>query len=147
MSNKAMQELNIKLWEAEEIRARLEEQRMKKHMDDDPRKMIIDCNLAFAKLLDDNQGKARLTPEFAAKVNKLARKEKRAKHLAENYDYMKAMDDYHEAKMHLDDVVTEVNNLKFRYRLHWEKRKDKRREIEQEHVAEQVKDIVDKVSK
>jgi len=63
MSNKAMQELNIKLWEDELKRCRDKEESTKKRMDDDTMKMLKDCKLELAKLLDDNQGdEATTTP-------------------------------------------------------------------------------------
>jgi len=144
MYDKAMQELNIKLWEDELKRCRDKEESTKKRMDDDPMQMLIDCNLAFAKLMDDNQGADdRTNPQFKAELAKLARKEKRAKLLSKDYNISDVMDEYHKAKMHATNVNTELQNLKFSYKMRWERSKDKRREIE----AEEVKRIVDEVSK
>jgi fructosamine-3-kinase len=143
MYDKAMQELNIKLWEREHKRCQEEEERLKKIMDDDPTTMLIDCNLAFAKLLDDNKGDKRSTPQFKAELAKLARKEKRAKLLSEGFDIVVAMDNYHAAKIQTGQVATALSNFQFSYKLHWERSKKKRREIE----AEEVKKIVDEVSK
>jgi len=127
MYNKDMEELNIKLWEAEYKRCRAEEERLKKVMDDDPTTMLLDCHSKFNDLLKKYTGKERLTPQFKAEVDKLARKEKRAKTLRDNgYDMMKAMDAYHEAKFHADNVLQELNMFKFRYKLHHIKDEKKR---------------------
>ena len=140
MYGKDMHELNIKLWEAELERCIAEEHRLKKIMDDDPTTMLINCHLRLGELLKEYTGKERLTPQFKAEIDKLARKEKRAKKLQKGYDMMKAMDNYHEAKMKTSNVTTEVSNFKFRYKLQYEKNKDKR-------DAMTVEKLVDEVSK
>ena len=135
-----MMQLDIKLWEAEYDRCLAEEMRTKKIMDDDPTTMLLDCHSKLNDLLKKFQGKERLTPQFKAEIDKLARKEKRAKKLQKGYDMMKAMDNYHEAKMRTGNVATEVSNFKFRFKLRYEKNKDKR-------DAMTVEKLVDEVSK
>ena len=138
--SKEMMQLDIKLWEAEHDRCLAEEMRTKKIMDEDPTTMLLDCHKQLNDLLKKYQGKERLTPQFKAEVDKLARKEKRAKHLQKKYDMMKAMDASHAAKMLTGEVARELNNRKFSYKFRYEKNEKKRE-------AMIVEDIIDKVSK
>lgn len=131
-------ELNIKLWRDEANRAIVETKRLKKIMDDDPTTMLLECHTQFNELLKKYQGKERLTPQFKVEVDKLSRKEKRAKTIQKSYDMMKAMDDYHEAKMREGNIITELHTQEFYYKLKHEDNKDKRE-------AMIVKDVLDKV--
>lgn len=117
MSKFNIGDFEIELWRNAVNQAIEETQRLKKIVDSDPLTVIIDCNIQCKALLDTHKGQARLTPEFNAKVQKLARKEKRAKYLAKNFKISDAISDHSQAKWRLDQITCKYHNVVFRDNL------------------------------
>jgi len=82
----------------------------KREYDDDPLTALLNCQMEFKELLDNNKGvQARTSPEFIAKVNELAKREKRAKKRHEaGINIITAGDDYYEVLWKRDAIAQKV---------------------------------------
>ena len=102
------------LWDKALKEAEKELAKAKELYDRDPQMIIFDCHVELQKLLEQYEGKQRLTTEFKNKVSSLAKKEKKARELlAQGLDIVKCGDLYYEALHKRDAILQKSQNLKF----------------------------------
>lgn len=138
MSRFDIDEFEIELWRRAANECTEESQRLRKEMNDDPTSVLLEVHLKFAKLLEENTGDSRLTPQFKVELDKLSRKEKRAKLRAKTYSLTEASDNYHNAMLKQSQIIGRLNNLEFRFRL----RREKCEEARDKSIVEKILDDV-----
>lgn len=110
-----IEELELKMWKDQLDRAEEAVRKAKAEVDNDPTNVILDCNLKFKELLDNNKGEARHTKAFQNQVSHLAALEKRAKLRMKTFDLITALN-YHSDKMLERDMIAQKYNMvKFQY--------------------------------
>jgi len=108
----------VELWEKELKRIDKEVAEAKRMMDNDPLTVILDCHMELKKLLDENQGaQKRTTPEFIAKVNQVAKREKKAKQMEKKgLNLVKLSDIYYDLKFKRDMIAQKYHTIEYRLR-------------------------------
>jgi hypothetical protein len=118
-----IEQFELGLWAAALDKANAEIKRLKMEVDADPLTILLNVQIEFKKLLDNNQGiEARTSPMFKAEVDRLHRMENRAKLRAKSYNTGKIMDSYNNALITKDMIENKYNNLK--YMLDWKKERN-----------------------
>lgn len=112
-----IEELELEMWKEQLDKAEAQVDEAQRYADSDPAQIILDCNSKFAKLLEENQGEARLTKSFNIKVKNLAATEKRAKMRMNSFDLIGALDAVNEAKIKRDKIAHKYHMVKFQYDL------------------------------
>lgn len=110
-------DLELQIWLRELEKAMDEKYAAKREFDDDPSKIILDCNIKFAKLLEENKGEARHTKIFENQVSYLNKLQKRAEARLATYDLGKVMDKLSQAEKRLSEVSIKYNNIKLMYTM------------------------------
>jgi len=109
--------IELDMWAAKIKRAKNKLEKLEDNAADDPIKAIIDCNIRFKALLDNNKGEQRHTKEFNNRVNELAKIERKAKDRANDFNLIEALDAVNEAKLELNQLATKYANVKFSYSM------------------------------
>lgn len=113
----SIEEIELSMWKDKMEEAKKLLHSSEEYARNDPLMTICDCNIEFKKLLDEDKGDDSSSKKFMDKVSLLAKKERKAKNLAETFDLIKALDNVNKAKLNLNMVLTKYTNLKFRYDL------------------------------
>jgi len=110
-----IEDYEVEVWKKELRKIEKELAAAKREYDDDPLTALLNCQMEFKELLDNNKGvQARTSPEFIAKVNELAKREKRAKKRHEaGISIITAGDDYYEVLWKRDAIAQKYANIEY----------------------------------
>lgn len=114
-----IEEYELEVWKKELEKANREMHEAHREYKNDPLTDLLNCQMEFKELLDNNKGAhARTTPEFMAKVSELAKREKRAKRLHDKgIDILKLGDVYYNKKWKADQIAQHYAMIEFRLGL------------------------------
>lgn len=110
-----IEDYEVEVWKKELQKVEKELAEAKRDYDDDPLTAMMDCQMEFKKLLDENKGvQARTSPEFIKKVNELAKREKRAKKRHESgVNVLTSGDKYYEILWKRDAIAQKYANIDY----------------------------------
>ena len=106
-----IQEFEVELWkkalkEADKVVSQLQEE-----VDNDPLRELLDINIEFSELLENNKGLARLEKSFNQRVNELHKREKAAKIRAKSFNILETCDALSEAKLKHNAIDNKYRDL------------------------------------
>lgn len=108
-------QIELTLWTEELRRAKGLMEMAKEEADNDPMNELIDVQVKFQQLLENNPGKARHTKLFTKAISELSIREKRAKMRSNKYDLIKVLDIYNESRMYYNTILNKWNSVKYRH--------------------------------
>jgi hypothetical protein len=110
MADFNIEEYVVEIWKKELDKIEKELSEAISSYDKEPLTELINVNIEFQKLLDDNQGiEVRTCSKFTAELASLIRREERSKAL------LAKSDKYYDLKRKRDQILQKYRNIKFYY--------------------------------